>query len=288
MRVAVIGSAGQLGTEVYQAFCAAGHDVLPLSHAEIEVTDPASVRKALRPDRAEIAVNCAAYVRVDEAEDDGESAFRVNALGALNVARVCRELNALCVYLSTDYVFDGEKAKPYTEMDSPRPINVYGASKLAGEYLVRQACSKWTIVRVASLFGGSGARAKGGNFIESILAQAKAGSPLRVVNDTHISPTYARDAAATIVRLAQQSIRGIVHVTNSGVCTWYGLAKKVAELCCLNACIEPVSSEAFPRRAARPRNSALNNMKAESVLGAPLPVWQDALERYLRCKGHIG
>ena len=129
----MIGSAGQLGAEVYQAFCAAGHDVLPLSHAEIAVTDAASVRKALRPDRAEIAVNCAAYVRVDEAEDDGESAFRVNALGALNVARVCRELDALCIYLSTDDVFDGEKTVPYTEMDPPRPINVYGASKLAGE-----------------------------------------------------------------------------------------------------------------------------------------------------------
>ncbi|MGE5303431.1 MAG: dTDP-4-dehydrorhamnose reductase [Alphaproteobacteria bacterium] len=283
----MIGSAGQLGTEVYEAFCAAGHDVLPLSHAEIEVTDPTSVRKALRSDRLEAVVNCAAYVRVDEAEDDGESAFRVNALGALNVARVCRELDALCIYLSTDYVFDGEKTVPYTEMDPPRPINVYGASKLAGEYLVRQACPKWTIVRVAGVFGSSGARAKDGNFIEGILVQARAGSPLRVVHDTRISPTYARDAAATIVQLAQQSISGIVHVANSDFCTWYGLAKKVMEICRLNAFIEPVSSDAFPRKAARPHNSALNNALAEEVTGRPLPPWEDAVRRYLECQGYI-
>ena len=204
------------------------------------------------------------------------------------MARVCEELGALCIYLSTDYVFDGEKTEPYTETDPPRPINVYGASKLAGEHLVRQACLRWTIVRVACLFGSSGARAKGGNFIDSILAQAKSGSLLRVVNDIRISPTYARDAAAAIVQLAQQSTSGIIHVTNTGFCTWYGLAKKVTELCCLNAFVEPVSSDAFPRRASRPRNSALNNMRAKNLLGAPLPAWEDALERYLRNKGHIG
>jgi dTDP-4-dehydrorhamnose reductase len=201
---------------------------------------------------------------------------------------MCAELDALCIYVSTDYVFDGEKTQPYTEEDPPRPINVYGTSKLAGEYLVRQTCPRWTIVRVASLFGNSGARAKGGNFIDSILAQAKSGSRLRVVNDTRISPTYALDAALAIVHLAQQATSGIVHVTNSGFCTWYELAKKVTELCRFEVSIEPVSSDAFPRRAARPRNSALNNTWAEKVIGAPVPAWEDALDRYLRCKGHIG
>lgn len=287
MKVAVVGSAGQLGTEVVQAFSAAGHDVSPLTHAEIEVTDRENVRKALLRNRPDTVVNCAAYVRVDEAEDDAECAVRVNALGALNVARICRELDALCIYVSTDYVFDGEKAEPYTEEDLPCPINVYGTSKLAGEHLVRQACPRWTIVRVASLFGSSGARAKGGNFVESILTQARTRSSLRVVNDTRISPTYALDAAAAIVRLAQKATSGIIHVTNSGFCTWYGLAKKVTELCRLEVSIEPVSSDAFPRRAARPRNSALSSTRAEEIVGAPLPAWEDALERYLRCKGYV-
>ena len=288
MRVAVIGSAGQLGTEVCQAFGAVGHDVSPLTHEEIEVTDPESVRKALRPDRPEAVVNCAAYVRVDDAEDAAESAFRVNALGALNVARICAELDALCVYISTDYVFDGEKTQPYTEEDFPRPINVYGSSKLAGEHLVRQACPKWMTVRVASLFGKSGSRAKSGNFIETILEQAKKAATLRVVNDTRISPTYAVDAAMAIVQLVQQANSGIVHVTNSGCCTWYGLAKKVTELCRLKVSIEPASSAAFPRRAARPRNSALDNTQVTAVLGASLPPWEDSVRRYLECQGYLG
>lgn len=288
MKVAVIGSAGQLGAEVCQAFGAAGHDVSSLSHAEIEVTDPESVRKVLRHDRTDTVVNCAAYVRVDEAEDDAESAFRVNAAGALNVARICNELAAHCIYISTDYVFGGERPQPYTENDSPRPVNVYGTSKLAGEYLVRQTCPSSTIVRVASLFGSSGARAKGGNFIETILAQAKKRVPLRVVSDTQISPTYAVDAALAIVQLAERATLGIIHVTNSGFCTWYGLAKKIIEICRFDVSIEPVPSDAFLRKAARPRNSALNNTRAEQVLGARFPDWEDALDRYLRCKGHIG
>jgi dTDP-4-dehydrorhamnose reductase len=287
VKVAVIGSAGQLGIEVSRAFSIAGHDVSPLTHAEIEVTEPQSVRKALFSKRPDVVVNCAAYVRVDDAEDDPDSAFRVNALGALHVARLCADLNALCIFISTDYVFNGEKTEPYTEQDYCLPISVYGAAKLAGEHLVQQGCPNWLIVRVSSLFGKSGARAKGGNFIETIVAQAKKGVPLRVVNDTRISPTYAADAAAAIVELAQRATAGIIHLTNSGFCTWYELAKKVTELCRLEAVLEPVSSSTFPKRAARPRNSALSNALAAETIGKPFPDWEDALLRYLRCKGHV-
>ena len=287
MKVAVIGSAGQLGSEVCHAFATAGHDVSALSHTEIRVEDPNSVREALCAEPPEAVVNCAAYVQVDESEDHAELAFRVNAVGALNVARVCNELGARCVYVSTDYVFDGDRAEPYTEEDTPRPINVYGASKLAGEYLVRQGCPNWLIIRVASLFGKAGARAKGGNFIESVLAQTKKGASLRVVNDTRLSPTYAADAAAAIVPLAQAATARIVHVTNSGVCTWYELAKKVMEVCRLDVAIEPVPSDAFRRRAARPRNSALSNSLAAEIVGRALPAWEDAVRRYLECRGHI-
>jgi dTDP-4-dehydrorhamnose reductase len=287
VKVAVIGSAGQLGTEVCRAFGAFGHDVSPLSHADVDVTDLEIVRQTLRLDPPQAVVNCAAYVRVDDAEGDAESAFQVNAIGALNVARVGAELNALCMYISTDYVFDGEKTVPYTEGDIPRPINVYGASKLAGEYLVRQGCAKSMIVRVASLFGKSGARAKGGNFIETILSKARRGEALRVVNDIQISPTYCPDVAAAIVDLAQRGTLGIIHVTNSGACTWYDLAKEVVVLCGLEVSLEAVANDAFPRRATRPRNSALDNTQITTLLGAPLPPWEDAVRRYLRCQGYI-
>lgn len=291
MKVAVIGSAGQLGTDVCQAFSSAGCHVIPLSHAGIEITDPDRVKKTLRYHGPETVVNCAAYVQVDQAEDDVETAFRVNAFGALNVARVCAELKVACIHISTDYVFDGEKIEPYTEEDTPRPINVYGASKLAGEYLVRQACPNWMVVRVASLFGRTAARGKGGNFIETILAKARAGERLTVVSDTRISPTYTRDAAAAIVRLANKPTPSIVHLTNSveGICSWYVLAKKATELCRLDVTIEPVSADSYPRRAARPRNSALNGRRAGKLLGGyPLPDWEDALNRYLDEKGYLG
>lgn len=290
MKTAVIGSAGQLGTDLCRAFSDAAHHVIPLSHDSVEVTDQYSVRKALWHYRPDIVVNCAAYVQVDRAEDDVETVFRVNAIGALNVARACAELGALCIYISTDYVFDGEKGGPYTEDDTPRPINVYGTSKLAGEYLVRKACPTSVIVRVASLFGKSGARGKGSSFIETILAKARAGECLKVVSDIHISPTYSRDAAVAIVKLAKQDSPSVVHVANStaGGCTWYLLARRATELCRLDATIEPVSADTYPSRAARPRNSALNGRRVAELLGHPLPDWEDALKRYLEEKGHLG
>ena len=287
VKVTVIGSGGQLGREVCRVLGASGHEVRPLTHADIEVTAADSVMQSLRCDPPQVVVNCAAYVRVDDAEDHAEPAFQVNAVGALNVARVCAELNARCVYISTDYVFDGEKILPYSETDAPRPLNVYGTSKLAGEHLVRQACPEYLIVRVASLFGQSGARAKGGNFIEAILAKAKRGEALRVINDIKISPTYCPDAAAAIVDLTQRGALGIIHATNSGVCTWYELAKKVLALCGLEVPIEACASSAYPSRAVRPRNSALDNARVTKLLGVPLPLWEDAVKRYLVCRKYI-
>ena len=285
MRVAIIGSRGQLGTDVVGTFREAGHQVTPLSHAEIEVTDRDNVRETLRDHRPQAVVNCAAYVRVDQAEVEPEATFQVNAVGALHVARACAELIALCLYISTDYVFDGDKGEPYIEEDMPRPINVYGASKLAGGHLVRQACSQFLIVRVSSLFGRAGA---GGNFIEAILAKARAGEHLKVVDNIRISATSTSNAAPAIVRLGEKNTTGVVHVANSGLCTWYVLAEKAVELCNISATIEPVSSSATPCRASRPRNSALDGTRAAKLVGYPFPHWEEALERYLQEKGCLG
>jgi dTDP-4-dehydrorhamnose reductase len=208
----------------------------------------------------------------------------VNAVGAFNIAKSCAEIDALCVYISTDYVFDGTKETPYVESDAPNPINVYGTSKLAGEYLVRQAAPRWLIVRMASLFGKTGARGKGGNFIETILAKAKAGEPLRIVNDMRMSPTYARDAARGVGGLAEADARGIVHLTNDGDCTWYEFAKQVFDFIGLPASIDALSSTEYPSRAHRPKNSALES-KRSLVMLRP---WQDALKAYLIEKGHVG
>ena len=231
MRVAVIGSTGQLGTDLLEVLVDAGsYEVFGLSHREIECTDPVSIDKALKAARPDIVVNCAAFVRVDESEERPDDAFRVNSLGALAVARACAEIDALCVYISTDYVFDGGKGSPYTESDASHPINVYGASKLAGEYLVQQASPRWLVARMASLFGKAGSSGKGGNFVETILAKARAGEPLRLVNDIRMSPTYSRDGAQALEILLRQRASGLFHVANAGHCTWYEFACKALEV----------------------------------------------------------
>jgi dTDP-4-dehydrorhamnose reductase len=288
MRVAVIGSAGQLGTDLVDILRKAGdYEVFGLAHREMECSDPISIEKGLKKARPDVVINCAAFVRVDEAEGRPEEAFRVNGVGALNVAKACAELDALCVYVSTDYVFDGTKGAPYTETDAPHPINFYGVSKLAGEYLVQATCPRWLIVRMASLFGKAGSSGKGGNFVETILAKAKAGEPLRLVNDIRMSPTYTRDAAQALERLLFQTASGLFHCTNAGNCTWYEFACKALELMGLDSSVEPVSSSNYPMQARRPRDSSLEGSKLDSSLKGARRPWHEALKDYLIEKGHL-
>jgi dTDP-4-dehydrorhamnose reductase len=288
MRVAVIGSAGQLGTDLVDILRRGeDYDVFGLGHQEIECSEPVSIAKALEPVRPEVVVNCAAFVRVDDAEGRPEEAFRVNSLGALNVARACARLDALCVYISTDFVFDGTKGTPYTETDAPHPINVYGVSKLAGEYLVQANCQRWLIARMASLFGRAGSSGKGGNWVETILAKAKAGERLRLIDDAWMSPTYAWDAARALERLLRQRATGIFHLTNLGNCTWYEFGCKILELAGLGNQVESISSSNYPLPARRPRNSSLETAKLDLFLKDTRRPWPVALKDYLTEKGHL-
>ena len=283
-RIAIFGSTGQLGTDLVEVLRESPtFDVVPLTHEDADCTDSNAVRKILRSGRPQVVINCAAFVRVDDCEDHPEKAFRVNAIGAFNIAKACAEIDALCVYISTDYVFDGTKETFYVESDPTCPINVYGASKLAGEYLVRQAAPRWLIVRVASLFGKTGARGKGGNFIETILTKARNGETLRIVNDICISPTYTRDAAAVLRRLLDNQQTGIVHAANAGSCTWYEFAKTAIALTSIAADIEAVPSSVYPTKARRPNNSALETHLAFERLRP----WLDGLVAYLVEAGHL-
>jgi dTDP-4-dehydrorhamnose reductase len=245
--------------------------------------DADDVRSIVSRHRPQFVINSAAYIRVDDCEDHPLDAFAVNAIGAYNIARACAEYESHCVYISTDYVFDGSKTTPYVEWDMTCPINVYGASKLAGEHLVRQISKRWLIVRTASLFGKSGARSKSGNFVETVLDKAKSNKLLTVVDDIRISPTYTRDAAKAIVKLLSKGQEGLVHVVNSGECTWYEFAREVLNCCQIEATIRAVDSSCYPLRAKRPRNSSLES----TVLSDSPPPWQQALAQYLREKGHL-
>jgi len=287
-RVAVIGSSGQLGVDLVNALRAAYRfEVIALDHGQIECVELDSVRQALLPIQARAVVNCAAFVRVDDCESQAREAFAVNAIGALNIARAAAESGAKCVYISTDYVFDGAKNSPYIESDVTAPINVYGASKVAGELLVRQTAPDWLIVRLASLFGKTGARGKGGNFIEAILAKARQGESLKVIDDIFISPPYARDASRVIAQLIEAGATGIVHAANRGACSWYEFAKTALELCQLTAPIEAVSYSHFKTPARRPTNSVLASARLLQEFSISPPHWRDALHAYLVEKGHI-
>lgn len=281
-RIAVIGSRGQLGSDLVAVLQAVeGYEVIPLTRDDIDVADPESVLPALAAAQPAVVVNCAAAVRVDECEDRPEEAFRVNALGALHVARACAAQDARCVYISTDFVFDGEKGEPYAEDDRPRPINVYGASKLAGEFLVQQTGCRWLIIRTASLFGKAGARGKGGNFVDTIIAKARRGESIKVISDIRMSPTYARDAALMLERLLRNGATGHVHLTNAGSCTWYEFARACLDLAHAGGTLEPVLSRHYSMNAPRPRNSSMASIRLSPLGVESMRPWPLALRDYL-------
>ncbi|WP_457751207.1 dTDP-4-dehydrorhamnose reductase [Thermococcus sp.] len=282
MKVAIIGANGQLGTDLVNVFREdPSFEVIPLTHKDLDVTVPESLKilKGLKPD---VIINTAAYVRVDDAELYPEKAFAVNAIGALNVARIASEINAINIYISTDYVFDGEKGEPYAENDVPNPINVYGTSKLAGEIFTRNYSRRYYIIRVASLYGRAGASGKGGNFVEWVIEKARRGEKLRIVDDQFMSPTHTLDVAGTLRKfLKLQPEFGVYHIVNEGYCSWYEFTRAIFEILGWEVEIEPIKSSEFNRLARRPRFSALENRKLHKI-GLRMPRWREGLKKYLR------
>jgi len=284
MKIAVIGSTGQLGTDLVKVL-GTSHEVIGLTHRDIEVSDYNSCL-TLKEHQPEVVVNTAAFHKTDQCEDEPLKAFQVNALGAKNVATVSREIGAITVYISTDYVFDGLKGSPYTENDTPNPINTYGISKLAGELYTKQN-PKHYIIRLASLFGVAGASGKGGNFVETMIAKAKKNEPISVVDDMWMSPTYTKDAASIIKKVLELKLpHGIYHVTNKGYCTWFQFAEEIFKLAEINADLKPIKTHQLQTKARRPRFSALESIKLQEY-GIKVRDWKQALYDYLMEKGHI-
>jgi len=282
MKIAVIGANGQLGTDLVKVFEEdPSFEVIPLTHKDLDVTVPETL-EILREIKPDVIINTAAYVRVDDAELYPEKAFAVNAIGALNVARVAGEIDAIDVYISTDYVFDGEKSEPYTEEDVPNPINVYGASKLAGEIFTRNYSGKYYIIRVASLYGKTGASGKGGNFVNWVIERAKRGEELKIVNDQLMSPTYTMDVARTLKKFLEiEPEWGIYHMVNEGYCSWYEFARAIFEILGWDIEVKPIKSSELNRLARRPRFSALENTRLHKI-GLRMPRWKKSLRHYLR------
>ena len=279
-RVSIVGASGQLGNDLLRAF--AGCEVTALDHAAISIEDPGSVRKALGAVRPDLVLNAAAFHKVPLCETQQMQAMAVNALGVRNLAEECARLGASFGTVSTDYVFDGTKGAPYSERDEPHPLSVYGLSKLAGEMMAAAATPSHYIFRTSGLFGRLGSKSKGYTFIDRILAQARAGEPVRVVDDMTFSPSYTRDVARWIRRITDAAPFGIYHVTNSGACTWYEFALETLRQAGLErADLSPISSASWTDGVRRPKNSALAH---DALLAAgidELPSWQAAIGAFL-------
>lgn len=280
MRIAIIGSNGQLGTDLVKAF--AGHEVVAWKHSDFDVRDHQRAFEAITVVRPDAVINTAAFHKTDACEDEPEVAFATNALATRNLGRACKTCGATLVHISTDYVFDGRKGAPYVEDDAARPINVYGASKFAGEQFVAAACDRYYIARVASLFGIAGASGKGGNFVETMLAKASRGEPIAVIDDITMSPTYTVDAAQAIRGLVEASAApGLYHLTNAGACTWYAFAREIFRQAGLTTNLRSTTIAAMPSKTRRPAYSALASHRLGTTGAGPLRSWQDALAAYI-------
>lgn len=282
MRIAVIGGNGQLGEDVAAAFAAEGDEVISLIHEDVEVSSKESVARSLDDIRPEIVVNTAAFHHVEKCESEPAGAFAANAVGARNVAQASRSLGATLFHISTDYVFDGLKQSPYTEQDPAMPLNVYGNSKLAGEYFVRAENPRHFVVRVSGLYGPHPCRAKGNlNFVELMLKLSRERDELRVVNDEFVTPTPTVEVARQLVVLSRTTDYGLYHATSEGSCSWYEFAKAIFELSGTKVKLQPAGPGEFPAKVARPKYSVLENAALKRSGRNVFEHWRKGLERYL-------
>lgn len=280
MKVLVTGVKGQLGYDVANELEKRGHEAVGTDVEEMDITDAAKVREILTEENPDAVIHCAAYTAVDAAEENVELCRRINAEGTENIARVCSELNCKLLYVSTDYVFNGEGERPWEPDDEREPLNVYGQTKCEGELAVEKYVEKFFIVRIAWVFGVNGK-----NFIKTMLRLGKDHDELTVVADQIGSPTYTYDLSRLLVDMIESDKYGRYHATNEGLCSWYEFAVEIFRQAGMDVHVRPVTSEEYPAKAKRPHNSRMDKSKLEENGFERLPAWKDALSRYLNVIG---
>ncbi|UCH86480.1 MAG: dTDP-4-dehydrorhamnose reductase [Dehalococcoidia bacterium] len=279
MRILLTGAGGQLATDLAKTL--SQEELIPLSHAQLDIVDTTQVKAAVKTAQPDVVINTAAFHRVDDCETEVGRAIAVNAHGVRNLALACQQTGAALLHLSTDHVFGGSKAQPYSEEDIPRPVNIYGVSKLLGEVMIRHILDRSYIVRSSGLFGVAGASGKGGNFVRTMLRLAGEGGPIQVVNDQCFSPTSTADLASKIAWLITTTNYGIWHITNAGEASWYDFAAKIFQLANLRPNLSPTTTADFGAKARRPSYSVLDHGRLRALGVDNLPPWEDALSRYL-------
>ena len=277
MKVLVTGVAGQLGYDVIKELESHQIEYLGVDRDTMDLTDENAVRQVITNFGPDAVIHCAAYTAVDKAEDDVEACRKVNVDGTRYIAEVCREINAKMVYISTDYVFPGTGEQFYEVDDIRGPQNVYGQSKYDGELEVQRLLEKYFIVRISWVFG-----INGNNFIKTMLRLGETRNALTVVADQIGSPTYTYDLAKLLVEMVENEQYGVYHAHNEGVCSWAEFATEIFKQANLNVTVIPVPSTEYPTRAARPLNSRMSTARLTEKGFGLLPIWQDALKRYIR------
>lgn len=277
MRILVTGASGQLGYDVERELERRGIEHLGTSSRELDITDREAVERLMAAYRPDAAIHCAAYTKVDLAEDEPERCWAVNADGTRNLAAACREIGAKMLYISTDYVFPGT-GEQFRRTDDPvSPVNTYGRSKLAGELAVQSLLETYFIVRISWVFGKNG-----NNFVKTMLRLAETRTELTVACDQIGSPTYTADLAPLLCDMVQTERYGVYHATNEGTCAWSEFAEAIFELAGRQVVVHPIPTSAYPTRAARPLNSRMSKERLHNNGFQELPEWKNALARYLK------
>lgn len=283
LKIALIGSDGQLGTDIYKYFTNKGMDITGLTISDIDVCDKNLCSDVLLRIKPELVINTAAFHQVDLCEDEVGKAFEVNVAGLKNLAEICLSLDAALMHFSTDFVFGGyESATPFTEDDCPAPVSVYGISKLAGEYLLKYMMKKYYLLRVCGLYGHAGSLGKGYNFVELMIRLASEGKDIKVVDDQVLTPTSTKDITAKLYELIRTGKYGLYHMTNSGSCSWYEFACEIFKQSGLSPNISPTTSDAFASKAKRPAYSVLDNKNLRAAGLADLRPWKESLADYIK------
>lgn len=278
MKVLVTGVGGQLGYDVIKELEKRNINCIGADRAEFDITDFEAAHKFITDYMPDTVIHCSAYTAVDKAEEEPELCHLVNAVGTENIAKVCKEINAKMVYISTDYVFDGTKEGFYEVDDVPNPINVYGKTKLEGEIAVQKILVKYFIVRISWVFG-----VNGNNFVKTMLRLGKERSQLSVVSDQIGSPTYTADLASLLIDMIQTDKYGIYHATNEGECSWAEFAEEIFSVVGVDVKVNHITTAEYPTKAMRPMNSRMSKEKLKNFKFRSLDCWRDSVKKYILC-----
>ncbi|PAE09729.1 dTDP-4-dehydrorhamnose reductase [Niallia circulans] len=276
MKILVTGYSGQLGYDVVLEGKKRGFDMIGVGHKELDITQEEQVQNYIHTVKPDVVIHCAAYTAVDNAEDNKDVCFDVNVNGTKYLAASAKSVDAKFIYISTDYVFEGTGIEPFTEEDAANPVGYYGITKYEGEKAVQSLLDKYFIVRISWVFG-----INGNNFIKTMLRLAETRKELNVVGDQYGSPTYTFDLAKLLLDMAETEKYGVYHASNEGFTTWADFAKEIFQVAGKAVKVNSITTEEYPTKAVRPKNSRMSKDKLEKNGFTRLPAWQDALTRYI-------